>query len=92
MVDIASALVARDQPAEAVDSGEGALDDPSVSTWLLAYPDAAPKNAGSSLTVAAGLSTATMIIGLVARGLFGGRRGRLGLPPIDGTLSSSSSN
>lgn len=61
-MDGASALVVRDEPTEAVDPGEGALDDPPVSAQLLAGLDAAACNAGSDPATAAGLSATRVII------------------------------
>ena len=65
MMDIASALVARDEPAQAVDPGEGAFDHPSMAAQLLTGLDAAPGDAGHDPATAASLSAAPMIVGLV---------------------------
>jgi len=66
VVDVASTLVARDEPAEAVDPGERALDDRSVAAQLLAGLDAAPGYAGSDPTTAAGLAAPAVVVGLVS--------------------------
>ena len=65
MVDVASAFVACDEPAEAVDPGEGAFDDPPVAAQLLAGLDAASCDAGSDPATAARLSAPPMVVGLV---------------------------
>ena len=65
-MDVASALVARDEPAEAVDPREGALDDPPVAAQLLAGLDAPPGDARSDAATAAGLTAASMVVGFVS--------------------------
>lgn len=65
MMDVASALVAGDEPAEAVNPGERAFDHPPVPTQLLTGLDAASCNAGSNPPTAASLSAASMIVCLV---------------------------
>ena len=65
VVDVASALVASDEPAVAVDPGEGALDDPAMSAQLLAGLDAASGDAGRDPAAAAGLAAPPMVVCLV---------------------------
>ena len=65
MVDVASAFVACDEPAEAVDPGEGAFDDPPVAAQLLAGLDAASCDAESDPATAARLSAPPMVVSLV---------------------------
>ena len=64
-MDVAPALVAGDEPPEAVDPGEAAFDHPPVSAQLLTGLDAASCDAGRDPTTAASLSAASMVIGLV---------------------------
>ena len=64
-MDIASALLARDEAAVAVDPGEAAFDHPSMSAQLLTGLDAAPCDAGSNPATAASLSAPSMVVGLV---------------------------
>ena len=66
MVDVASALVAGDEPAEAVDPGEGALDDPPVTAQLLAGLHAAAGDARSDPATTAGLTATSVVISLVS--------------------------
>ena len=63
MVDVTPAFVAGDEPAVAVDPGEGALDDLAVPAQLLAGLNAASGCAGSDPATAAGLTAAPVVIG-----------------------------
>jgi hypothetical protein len=64
-VDIASALVARDEPTKAVDPGEGAFDHPPVSAQFLTGLDAPSCDARSDPATVASLSASSMVVGLV---------------------------
>ena len=65
MMNVASTLVSRDEPAEAAEPGEAAFDHPSMSTQLLTGLDAATCDAGRDPATAASLSAPLMVVGLV---------------------------
>ena len=57
--------MACDEPAEAVDPGEAALNDPPVAPQPLAGLEATACNTGRDRATAAGLSAAPMVVSLV---------------------------
>ena len=64
-MDVASALVARDEAAVAVDPGKRAFDHPPVPSQCLTGLDTTPCDAWSDPATAAGLSASSMVVGLV---------------------------
>ena len=59
------AFVADDEAAEAVEPGDGTLDDPSVSPEFLAALDAAPCDAGGDTSISYGGAAAWKVVSLV---------------------------
>ena len=64
-MDARQALVADRQPTQAVEPGEGALDDPAVLAQLLAGVDATPRNATADAASAQVGATARVVLGFV---------------------------
>lgn len=65
-MDIATPLVAHPQPAEVIEPGQGALDDPAMATQPLAGVDALARDAHLDVTLAEGGAAARVVIPLVA--------------------------
>ncbi len=64
-MDVEPAFVSDGEPAEPVEPGEAALDDPSMPTELLAGLDAPPRNTRLDPAAVAGTTAAAMVVGLV---------------------------
>ena len=65
MVDVEASFVADSQAAEAVQPGEGPLDDPAMTSELLAGFDTASCDAGLDASFLAGLTASTEVVGFV---------------------------
>ncbi len=65
MVDVAASFVSDGEAAETVQPGEGPLNDPTVTSKLLAALDAASCDASLDAPVFAGLAASTEVVGLV---------------------------
>ena len=64
-MDVEPALVSDGEAAEAVQPGEGPLDNPAMTSKLLAGFDAASCDAGLDASLLAGLAASVEVVGLV---------------------------
>ena len=65
MVDVEASFVADGEAAEAVQPSEGPLDNPTVTSELLAGLDATPSDAGLDAAAFAGLAASSGVVGFV---------------------------
>jgi hypothetical protein len=68
-MEVGATLVADGEAAEAVEPGQGALNDPPMSAQFLAGVDALPRNADADMALGQGAAAAGDVIGLVGMAL-----------------------